>query len=311
MRVLYVGNFGPSWSTENHLALTLEDLGHEVVRLQEDRVTAEDVAARARHGGAFLLWTRTWGLKGDAAKMLRELPMPSVAYHLDLYAGLARSADLDREPWWRCKYVFTADGGSPEFWEQHKVNHIWFPPGVFAREAYMAQPDPKLARDVIFVGSYGYHREWSYRPTLIDNLRQRYGARFTLINQNTQETRGHGLNTIYASAKVAVGDCCCLGFKHPNYWSDRLPETLGRGGFLIHPHIPGMDDHFTPGEHVVTYQFNDWDGLYRTIDFYLEHDAEREQIRRAGHEYVKAHHTYTNRMQALIAYLAEREFSVR
>lgn len=304
--VVYVGNFRPSWSTENHLALSLEELGVRVIRVQEDQHTAEQVADIARDG-SFLLWTRTWGLKGDAARMLRELRIPSVAYHLDLYAGLPRSKDIDTEPWWRCRYVWTADGGSPQFWEEHRVTHIWAPPGVIARECYLAVPDERLRCDVLFVGSYRYHPEWSYRPRLIDNLKARYGARFRHVFENTEATRGHGLNRIYASAKVAVGDCCCLGFDHPAYWSDRVPETLGRGGFLVHPEVSGLEQGYRYGEHLATYRLNDWDGLWRVIDHYLDHDDQREAIRHAGHEHVKAHHTYTHRMRRLLDFLAGQE----
>ena len=301
-RIAYIGNFMPSFSTETHVALSLEELGHEVVRLQEH--STEDVTRIATtHAIDMVLWTRTWGVAGDASQMLRDLSaaqIPTVAYHLDLYAGLARAATVETEPWWRCSLVITADGGSDDFWRQHKINHYWMPPAVYGKECYLAEPYPDLPHDVIFVGSYGYHREWPYRPLLIDNLKARYGDRFTHYPVPGVAIRGDTLNRLYASAKVVVGDSCCIGFNHSRYWSDRVPETLGRGGFLIHPEISGLEREFQYGAHLGTYRFGDWQGLYRTIDYYLDHPDERGAIRRSGHEHVKANHTYVHRMREVI-----------
>jgi len=322
VKIVYVGNFrnctpaGEPFNTESHLAMSLEALGHQVVRLQEDKQTAELVGRRvAEERPALFLWTRTWPekLRAGGLEMLRALPCPSVAYHLDLYAGLQRSRDLDSEPWWRCNYVFTADGGSEEFWRAHGVNHRWAPPGVFEPECFLAEPGPERF-DVIFVGSgsNGYHPEWPYRRRLIDWLCDTYGPRFTAFGRGGREecVRGRALNRLYASAKVVVGDSLCLGFDHPRYWSDRIPETLGRGGFLIHPAIPGLADYFRAGVHLATYTFGDFDGLRRTIDHYLVADEEREQIRRTGHQYAKMTATYTVRMLWLLQTLARLEPSI-
>jgi len=301
MKIAYIGNFRPFWSTENHVALSLEELGYEVVRLQENQTSAEAVLETIQDAGTdLLLWTRTWGIEGDGFGMLERVPCPSVAFHLDLYAGLERAKSIDAEPWWRCDYVFTADGGSDPFWREHGVNHHWSPPGVYGKECYLADPDPALVQDVIFVGSYHYHREWPYRPLLIDNLRAHYGDRFTLYDHSSG-MRGHKLNVLYASARVVVGDSCCLGFDHTHYWSDRIPETPGRGGFLIHPHIEGLDWFFRDDRDMVFYEYNDWDGLFWKIDYYLGHPIEREQIRLAGHEKIKGYHTYVHRLRDVLA----------
>jgi len=157
--------------------------------------------------------------------------------------------------------------------------------------------------EIIFVGSRGYHVEHKYRQTLLDWLTRTYGSRFVHFDHGSG-LRGHRLNRLYASAKIVIGDSCNPGFTQTNYWSDRCPETLGRGGFLIHPFVPGMEQHFTDQEHLVYYHFGDFDQLKRLIDYYLTHDADRERIRLAGHAWVKAHHTYTHRVKAMLAIVA-------
>ncbi len=305
MKITYVGNFEPTHSTETHLRLTLESMGHEVIRAQENRVEADDVE-RLAGDADLLMWTRTWGLRGDARGMLERVGarIPTVAYHLDLYAGLPRGEQVAAEPWWRCQYVFTPDGGSAPFWTRHNVNHRYLRPGVFDQECYLAPAVPELATDVLFVGSYGYHPEWPYRQRLINWLREAYGARFRLVPEpGKPATRGHELNQLYASAKVVVGDSLCLGFDHPRYWSDRIYETTGRGGAIIHPWIEGLDESFEADRDVVFYSFQDFDGLRQKIDALLANDSAREFIRLRGHERTKANHTYRHRLTEMFQVL--------
>lgn len=314
MRIAYVGNFQPRtergepFSTESHLAATLELMGHDVLRIQESKTNAEHAFHETQAFGANLfLWTRTWPekLRDGGYRMLWRLAdlVPTVAYHLDLYAGLPRSRDIDDEPWWRCQYVFTADGGSDAFWKAHGVNHVWAPPGVFAPECYIAEPGAERY-DIIFVGSgsNGYHPEWPYRKQLIDWLHATYGSRFTVFGRGGRDecVRGSALNELYASAKVVVGDSLCLGFTHEKYWSDRVPETLGRGGFLIHPFVEGIRSAYPD---LVTYKYGDFRHLFRLIEHFLRFGADRETLRHQGHEHVKAHHTYTHRMQTMLDYV--------
>ena len=112
--------------------------------------------------------------------------------------------------------------------------------------------------------------------------------------------RGAALNQVYADAKVVVGDSLCMGFDYPYYWSDRVYETLGRGGFLVHPFIKGMDAHFTGGVDLSWYDFNDFDMLKDRIDFYLRNDSLRERVQQHGHLRVKNYHTYRHRWQAIL-----------
>jgi hypothetical protein len=305
---VYCGNFRPSFSTESHVLASLEELGHEVVALQEDEIDTDQTLAVVKATNAdLMMWTRTWNLKGDAFKMLRELPCPSVAFHLDLYAGLKRDGGIDREPWWKCKYVFSADGGSDAFFKEHGVNHFWSPPGVFGQECYAANPDPTQGNEICFTGSFrGYHSEWKYREQLIEWLMETYGSRFSLY-EHSSRMRGHPLNVLYASSKVVIGDSLNLGFCHEKYWSDRTHEVPGRFGMLITGYVKPLEDFYVPDKEMVFYKYGDFDELKSKIDYYLSHDEEREVIRLAGHERTKRDHTYKKRLERVLQIVGENE----
>lgn len=302
MRIAFVGNFGSPHSTENDLAWTLGDMGHTVLTLQENNTCDTSILATAQQSDMVLfVHTHSWEPAGDMMRVLSELKAmgkPSVSFHLDLYRGLHREWMVGEHWFFKTQYFFGVDGGSEEFYRAKGVNHIWIKPGVVKRDCYLADPRPEYECDVAFVGSYGYHPEHSWRPQLIDWLRATYGERFKKFGNPEPTLRGHELNRFYASAKVVVGDSLSLGFNHPRYWSDRVYETTGRGGFLIMPEIEGLIEDVP---RLVQYRFGDFDNLKQTIDAWVNCcDSRRNELRLSIHNHVKANCTYHNRMQFVL-----------
>jgi hypothetical protein len=308
MRIAFLGNFNVPFTSESHYAATLEKMGHKVIRLQEPMVTTDRVYQVAIECDIFF-WVHThgWDLKGNRTmtEVLRRLErkgIPSVAYHLDLYMGLRRWNEYHDHEYFKVKHFFTVDKLMAD-WLNENTNTIghYLPAGVFESECYMALPEPRFDFDVVFVGSRRYHPEWQYRPKLIQFLEQTYGKRFAHFgNDGKHVVRGDELNRVYASAKVVVGDTLCIDFTYPHYWSDRIYETTGRGGMIVHPFIQGIDTQFEDGKEVVFYQYGDMKDLKTKIDQLLKDADYREKIRSAGHERTKRDHTYTNRLQTII-----------
>jgi hypothetical protein len=311
VRIVFYGNFGVPYSSESHHAASLEALGHEVVRLQEPQVHADVICAEAEKSDLFV-WIKThgWDTPGDMGHTLtrlREVGVPSISFHLDLYMGLQRWQQYKSDPFLMgLDHFFTVDRLMADWLNQNTpVKGHYATAAVFGPECYLGEPDHPFGNDVIFVGQKNYHPEWPYRPQLVSWLEDTYEDRFTRIAGDTPAgtTRGDDLNRLYASSKVVVGDTLCLGFDYPDYWSDRVYETLGRGGFLIHPRIKGMDQHFRDGGQLFYYDYGDFDQLGGMIDFFLN-DADgqqmREEVRIAGHEDVKEHHTYAHRWEQIL-----------
>jgi len=309
VKVVFYGNFGCPWSSETHHAASLEELGVDVVRLQEPKVSWQNILAEAEQSDLFC-WIKThgWDTPGidRVIAELKRREIPVVAYHLDLYMPIpGRWRQYKNDPYMRLlDHFFTVDPAMADWLNTNtSVQGHYLPAGVFEPECYLAEPTSPHGNDVIFVGSRGYHPEWPYRPQLIDWLTGTYRDRFTRAGGDapTGTIRGHPLNQLYASSKIAVGDSFCPNFAYPHYVSDRIFEAAGRGAFQIFPRITGLDQlGWIDEENIVFYDYGNFDQLKFLIDYYLENPEEREQIRKAGHELVRGQHTYSRRWQTIL-----------
>lgn len=312
MRITFVGNFDVEYSSENHHKRTLISMGHQVDSLREGKATTEEIINSAINAN-LLVWVHTHGwstpevgglLVEDVFAILKKKDIPTLTYHLDLWKGLKRERDLEEDSFYKSiGYFFTVDKLMADWFNENtRVKGRYIHAAVFDRECYQQVPSQNARKQsVLFVGSKGYHPEWEYRPKLINWLAGEYGDKFEHWGGDGLGTiRGDALNQLYADFDVTVGDSLCVGFDYPYYWSDRVYETLGRGGFLIHPYIKGMETDFVDGEHLVFYRFGDFEDLKSKIDYYLAHPDEREKIRIAGHKHVKENHTYKQRWETIL-----------
>lgn len=307
MKIVFLGNFEVSYSSETHHAKSLEKLGHEVIRIQENKPIEEAPDCD------LFVWVHThmWqspGIEELVKKYKGNIPI--VSYHLDLWRGLYREKDLKTDPFYKLiDHWFVTDKLMADWLNENTdVKGYYLPAGVFEEETIMLDKKGDV-QDVVFVGSKGYHPEWPYRPQLINWLSETYGGRFGHYSGEYGALglkRGLELNQLYADTKVVVGDSLCLNLDYPYYWSDRVYETTGRGGFLIMPYIKGLEDEFELGKEIVTYPFGDFDQLKTTIDYYLETPHEREAIRKAGFERTKNNYTYLHRWKHILEVVCKK-----
>ena len=310
-RICFLGNFEVSYSSENHHASSLESLGHMVIKLQERKTKSRVIFEEALKSDLFV-WVHThgWQTPGtmDMIDVLQELnrrKIPTMTYHLDLWFGINRQKDLENDGFYKTiGHFFTVDKLMADWFNKNtKVKGHFLPPGVYDKECYIHELYNKkdYDYDVIFVGSKRYHQEYPFRPQLIDFLRDTYKDRFCHVggDGDTGTVRGDALNRIYARSKIAIGDTLNLNFNYPYYTSDRLFETTGRGGFIIYPRIEGLETYFKDDE-IGWYEHGNLDNLKQKIDYYLEHNDEREAMRKRGHERTKREHTYVHRWKTIL-----------
>lgn len=312
LTIAYIGNFRPEHSTENHVAQALRHNGHRVIELQEDEPGTFERAGNlsADHGADLIWWTRTGWTPPvpheDQRAMLaaaRERKVPVIGFHLDRWWGLDRESQVGDEPFFECDMLFTADGGHAAEWERAGVRHVWAPPAVSLPETQRtARIKREYAVDVAFVGNWQrYHKEWPHRRELVQWLTNTYRRRFGAWPRG-RGLRGEALAELYATVKLVVGDSCLAGGA-TRYWSDRIPETMGRGALLLHPYVEGLTEHFpSTWVSLCTWELGDWTALRRLIDYWThpDHDQERRDMAAMCRAWVQEHHTYEKRVEQVL-----------
>lgn len=309
MKITFVGNFNVDFTSETHHSNTLESMGHKVIRLQEGQVNTNQILQCGLESD-LVVWVHThgWPTLGDIPAMsqrLRDEGIPLINYHLDLWMGIDRQNDLNNDYYKSLHHFFTVDKLMADYLNENTntVGHF-IPAAVYDKEVYIHPDyDPNnFEHEIIFVGSREYHKEWPFRPELIDWLKQNYNL--THVGKDgIGVVRGEALNRLYAKSKIAIGDTLNIGFDYPYYSSDRLWESIGRGGFTIYPEIKGLEEYYEDRKEVVYYKHGNFRNLREHIDYYLEHADEREKIRLEGQYKTKTCGTYINRWHQILGEL--------
>jgi hypothetical protein len=128
-----------------------------------------------------------------------------------------------------------------------------------------------------------------------------YPVRVKRIRDLAARYRTNDVNRMYAKTEVAtiynrskiVVNLMPDGVKTLSY---RTFEGMACGALMLCQETDGgLDDLFVRGEHLVV--FNTEAEMYERIDYYLAHDAEREEIASRGQRCVRQHHTWAHRMK--------------
>jgi hypothetical protein len=330
LRCAIIGSFGP-YNTESELVDACQRNAIETYTVVEaDPNAVLGLTNRLRNGNYndldFIIWTSTkqhrdsWGeaLQWELIATARKAGVPLVALHLDRWWGLKRQDWLD-DPYFQIDLVVTADGGHEDMWPTKGINHAWLPPGVSERWCQPGSFREEYACDVVFVGNwrdYG-HREWHHRPEMIDFLSRTYpnrGGRRGLMcipRIGGDTIRGLELNDVYWSAKVVVGYSCLVpkvdGSPMTHYCSDRIPETLGRGGILVHPYVEGLQWSSGGPFSFNSWGLGDWKQLRGLIDEIIGWDVDSAlDERMTSINQIKTDGTYTVRIRQLIDIMREK-----
>lgn len=285
MRIAYIGNFDRMWD-EEYIALSLESLGHTVGRIREFRPRIVDDLIEFKPD--VVLWAKfRVGYPDMVLKWCKDNNVRTVCWVWDLYWGYQREDFIRTKPMFRADLVFTSDGGHEQEWEDAGIKHKCIRQGIYEAECYREKGE--IEYDVIFVGTYNpYNKE---RNEMMEKVEKDFNFHwFGRKDQN--EIRGPKLNRLFGKTKVVIGD----SVYSPHYWSNRVVETLGRGGFLIHQEVEGLKEAYP---YLVTYKRGDYEDLNKKIKFYLRNSKKRELLIEQNLKWVKENHLCKHRCKEL------------
>lgn len=314
-RVAYIGNHSVRWSTESHVSKSFRSLGCEVLQIQAGPDAFRRLT-RLQGKVQLVLCSRASDHPADqAAAVFRDLEdhgAVTAAYDLDRFAGLPRISELHTKALFRTGHLFGADGhpDSVAAYEAAGVTFHFLPAGVVHDECERGTYRRRWAAKVAFVGSRGYHADWPHRPQLIDWLHDTYGEAFLKVGDGNARSapmqrpgdeiaREADLNDLYASVDVAVGDSMLLHGAADRYVSDRVFESLGRWGFLIHPQTDWLDDLFHGL--LASWTLGDFDDLAEQVERWCSDPTGRATRMAELHRLVVEKHTYRERCREILS----------
>lgn len=282
MKIALIGKFEKMYD-EEYIAKSFEMLGHNVIRYEHNIPNIyEAVNFRGADVVIFTKWNYIRGM----------FNVPSVCWVFDLYWGYPREELIKDAPFFKADHVFTTDGGHEDKWKELGINHKCVRQGIYSKECYILEPDNPDG--IVFVGSDNHL--YPDRTKMIRRLEEDYKDVKWYGRKSPDFIRGDKLNVLYSKTKIVVGD----SVYSPHYWSNRVVETLGRGGFLIHRDVPGLKEEYP---YLVTYD-GTYDDLKKKIDYYLSHEDERREVVKKNFEWVRDNYTCEKQCQKLLNYIS-------
>lgn len=293
MRIAYIGKFS-NLHDEEYIACAFEMLGMEVRRIGQYMQWRDIQEALIAFKPDILIYAK-WDCPKELDPTIRSLKrngMKTVCWLFDLYFGYSREYQIRTRLFFRSDYVFTTDGGHNSRFANVGIKHFCVRQGIHIEECVLL-PFKEPEHEVIFIGSD--NPLFLARTKVIREIEKDFD--FTWFGRkNTNEKRGMDLNELYSKTKIVIGD----SVYSPLYWSNRIVETLGRGGFLIHQEVEGLKKEYPD---LVTYKRGDIQDLRDKIKYYLEHEEERRAIVKKNYELVRNKYTMDKKCRILLDYV--------
>ncbi len=297
LKVIYLAHFRnpDSDDTEGHIKYALEQLGHEVVPIDESTFVDKDITSIK---DADLLLFHKAGLGRNLegknietmVRLLNNVVCKKVFWYFDriIYCGLPFKEDrqvlIDTFSKY-CDYGFLTDD---TFIRRNRYKNLYkLMQGIGNEDTSLGKYRKEYDFDVVFTGS-PYTEQ---RQDFVRLLSVKYGKRFAVFNN----VFNRDLYDMCASAKIFVAP---LFPSDDFHWSSRIYMTIGSGGFMVHPDLEGLKEEFTEGKHFAGYKNEK--GMIETIDYFLEHEDMRKAIQMEGYKHCLANHTYLDRVKKML-----------
>jgi spore maturation protein CgeB len=285
-RIAFIGKF-TNLHDEEYIARSFETIGCEVYRIPQS-LSPFDISKALENQPIDVILYCKWVCPPEVKKtieILQRTGVKTVCWVFDIYFNYTREYQVKHASFFKSDFVFTTDNGNNERFKDLGINHYCIRQGIYRDECVLL-PFEKIEHNITFVGSD--NPIYPERSKIVKELNAHWVGK-----KNTGEARGIALNELYAVSGVVIGD----SWYSPYYWSNRVVETLGRGGFLIHQEVEGLKEEYP---YLITYPRGDIDKLKELINYYLTHEKERRDIIKQNFQWVKDNYTMDKQCQKLL-----------
>jgi hypothetical protein len=184
-------------------------------------------------------------------------------------------------------YIFLSNAGQVEDYQKAYNTETYYMPQA-CTPAFMHRLDLPERYDIGFAGSLG-GRFHTKRTKLLKKLSRKYK---TEIKNNVRNS----ISNFYSKCRIVVG--INPDFVEHLYTSSRFFVATGCGAFYLCEWFPGIEKLVENHRHAVWFKTEK--ELFELIDYYLEHNEKREQIRRNAQLLAHSNHTYRGRIQNMM-----------
>jgi hypothetical protein len=290
----------------------LQRAGHET-RLFDDRRTKRAVGRRLtqwlalraakRFKPDFIVLSKCLALDLETvAAIVRDRPNAMWYHDPQWHRDLERPDIGHIAAVGRLSQVFFVTGFEAE-WRAHGLP-AKFLPAAGDSGIRPVQPDRAFLADIAFIGA-GYDPDRArFLLDVSAHIPVRvYGPGWDAwrgrLHWNGRTVEGHEFAQACSSAKITLGVNPTRAAGATTYASDRMWMVILAGAFYLGAGTPGIDQMLLDGVHCAWY-----DSAASCVErarYYLTHEAERHRIRTQGEQFVRAHHTYDQRIANLLA----------
>ncbi len=193
--------------------------------------------------------------------------------------------------------------GFDDKWRAHGLNAKYLPAAGDA-DIRPVPHDPRFASDVTFIGT-GYDPA---RAAILLEVAKKHDVRVwglgwdewrEALNWTGKPVEGKKFAAVCSSSKISLGINPAIAEGGTNYTSDRTWMVILAGAFYLGQGTPGIRAMLRDGEHCAWY--DDAASCVELCDRYLSDDAARTRIRVYGERFVRANHTYDQRIANLLS----------
>ena len=296
IRIIIIGSFYKTAfeeiPTEVFLSNALERAGCDIERLDINGFPGNVTSQKIKKTDIILYSTKIIRVDTKTFSTFSEyVTKPSILYTNDwIFLNKTREQNY-REKIKYIDYIISTD--TTDYTKNFGVKKHWYIP-MACLPSFGFNPSPQ--KDLIFTGYIGYSQD---RKIFIEEIKKSFDLDIYGVG-NKQPIYNKELEKTLQNYKIALGHNCV---NSPGYWSSRLYITIGFGGFFITPYTKLLEREFKNKEHLVWYK-NLKEGK-KLIKYYLEHNEEREKIRRQGYEYCQKNHNWNVRAKEFIKVFKE------